>query len=162
MGRITVRTTIEAPAEAVFDRLADLERMPEYSTLTRAVSTITPGPVRRGTRWTEANPVGPILTTGEWTVRDYDRPTRLGFEGTSAFVDARVGFDLEAVDGRTRLEQVTEFEFLSRLGPVGPVLERRAFTPVLAKQQRRSMLRFKRLVETERAEAAAAAAHERP
>ena len=145
MGRITVRTTIDAPPEIVFGRLADIERMAEYSTLTRAVSYITPGPVREGTRWAEDNPIGPIRTTGEWVVEEYERPNRLVFTGAATFVTVRVVLEVEGDDGKTRVEQVTDYEFLPPLSPLGRLLDDLVFKRVLANGQRENRLRFKRM-----------------
>lgn len=149
MGRITLRTTIDASPEVVFDALADIERMPEYSTLTKGLAYITPGPVQTGTYWREENPIGAIPTTGDWWVEEFDRPDRFVFEGEASFVNARVVFDVEDRAGRSYVEQVTTYEFLPQLGPLGRFLDRLAFKRVLAQGQRESMENFKRMVEAE-------------
>lgn len=149
MGRIVVRASVDAPRETVFDRLADVERVPEYSTLTRAVTYVSPGPVGRGTRWRENSPLGPVPTTCEWTIEDYDRPDRLVLGGTSTFVDARVVIDLDDTDGTTRIRQVTDHRFLPALGPVGRFLDDLAFEWMLARAQCENMRSFRRMVEAE-------------
>lgn len=111
MGRIVLRTTIDAPLEVVFELLTDIERVPEYSTLTEELTCLTPGPIRENTRWGESNPIGPIPTTGEWRVQEFDPPEHFVFAGEASFVDARVAFDLMDWDGKTHVEQVTTYEF---------------------------------------------------
>ena len=149
MGRITLRTTIDSSPEVVFDALADIERMPEYSTLTKGLAYITPGQVGEGTYWREENPIGPIPTTGDWWVEEFDRPDRFVFAGEASFVNARVVFDLGGRNGKTDVEQVTTYEFLPQLGPLGRFLDRLVFRHVLAQGQRESLENFKRMVEVE-------------
>lgn len=147
MGRTTLRTAVDASRETAFDRLADIKRMPEYSTLTRDVSAVGPLPVGSGTRWVEDNPIGPVRTRGEGVVEEFDRPDRLVFKGTATFVDSRVAFEFEDQNGATRIEQATDYEFLPQPGPVGRLLDELAFKRVLTAGERESMLNFKRAVE---------------
>ncbi|MDY6764529.1 MAG: SRPBCC family protein [Halobacteria archaeon] len=149
MTRIRMDMTVDAPRDEVWELLTDIERMPEYSTLTEEVTYISEGPVGEGTVWEEANPIGSIPTTGYWRVVEFDPPSHFVFDGDASFVNADVTFDLEDQNGKTELRQVTTYEFLPQLGFVGWLLDRFIFRYVLALGQAESLKNFKEMAESQ-------------
>lgn len=68
---------IARPVEDVFDFVADERNEPKYNPRMVRAEKLTPGPVRRGTRW-----VATVMSRGRpldmaMEVTEYDRPARL-------------------------------------------------------------------------------------
>jgi uncharacterized protein YndB with AHSA1/START domain len=78
MKRIRCEAEISAPADQVFDLIADLrdqERWLPKSSSFRGTTEVSPDPVGLGTTYVERDPVG--VRTGE--VTEFERPTRIAF-----------------------------------------------------------------------------------
>lgn len=148
-SELTLRTTIDAPREHVWNRLDDLELMPQYEPFMEGLAYISTDPAAEGTAWRERNPLGITPAEDEWRVVESDPPHRRVYEGEATFVHARVVFELRPFDGRTRLKQVISYEFLPQLGPAGNVLDRLGFRRTLTHRQREHLETFGRVVEQE-------------
>lgn len=94
MTMVTGSTVVHRPVEEVFDFVADGRNEPLYNPrMLRSVS-LTPGPVRAGSRWeaTMAAPGHTVRLTSETTL--FDRPARLGSVSSmpGMAVDGKVTF----------------------------------------------------------------------
>ena len=132
MTRIAGEVTIAAPAEEVFDLVADERNEPRYNPRITSVRKLGPEPVGPGARFV-AEPSG-TGRRGEMTltIREYDRPHRLHNEITSSYMRVDGTLTFEEVDGGTRLAWDWDMRLLGPmrlltplLAAVGPSWERR-------------------------------------
>jgi uncharacterized membrane protein len=82
MGHLQRSTVVSCPPERVFDVLADVERLPEFSEMT--VDIKGPGrPVEAGDRFQQVVKILGKELASEWEVVTVERPTLLWFSGTA-------------------------------------------------------------------------------
>ncbi len=110
--RVELETDIKRPAEEVFDRLVDISDydkwMPRSGVFMRSRQT-SEGPVTKGTTFHDRGRMG----TWRGQVSDFERPTKVEFRETLRWLGMRVmegrpRYQLEAVDGGTRVHHVSE------------------------------------------------------
>ena len=132
MARIDGEIVIAAPAEQVFDMVADERNEPRYNPRIARADKTSPGPVGRGTRFT-AQPRG-TGTAGVMTVEitDYDRPRRLATAIRSSYLDVDGTLTFSPADGGTRMRWSWNMRLRGVMrvlspvvGAVGPRWERR-------------------------------------
>jgi hypothetical protein len=103
MARIDGGIVIGRPVEVVFDYVADQSNEPQYNPQMVRAEKITPGPVRKGTRFRSA--VASRGRTAEMLIEctGYDRPTLL--TTTTTMQQADIGYTLtfEPVAAGTRM-----------------------------------------------------------
>jgi uncharacterized protein YndB with AHSA1/START domain len=101
---------IEGSPETIFDLIADLPNYGRWlpgSNAFGATTEVTPYPVRLGTTYLDAGPVG----QRPGSVTEFDPPKRIAFHQTmlvkrgplAADTDIQIGYGLEPVDGATRV-----------------------------------------------------------
>ena len=74
MAEFTLSKRIDAPAESVFDIVADIERLPEVVRAITKMELVTEGPVGVGTRFRETRVVMKREHTEEMEISRFDRP----------------------------------------------------------------------------------------
>jgi carbon monoxide dehydrogenase subunit G len=122
--RIELALPIARPAEDVFERLADIERLPEWQA--SAVETQVDGPIHVGSRFTETRRLLGHEGRTELEVAVFEPPTRLTLRSLSGPVRVNVDHKLSAQGDGTLLEVVAEAEPRSVLRLGKPLLERQA------------------------------------
>lgn len=131
MVTVEIVERIDRPVEAVFDRLIDIDRYPEWmpdSSILITCSRDTDGPVRVGTRYTDRTRLGTVH--GE--VVELERPGRVVFHYTARLLGRTVmegwpGYTLEAVGtDATRLRHSARARLYGPLRLLRPVVQRMA------------------------------------
>lgn len=122
MVELRWETDIHASIERVFSLLSELRdygRWLPTSRSYRGTTTLSDGPIAKGTTYVEQAPLG--IRHG--TVTEFDRPTRLNFEQPMTMnppilgtIDIRVFHTLTPGDGCVRLQRTVQ---ISPRGPIG-------------------------------------------
>lgn len=145
MAHITGEVTIDAPAEEVFDLVADERNEPRYNPRITSAEKLGTGPVGTGSTFV-AEPKG-MGTRGRMRMEilEYDRPHRLHNVIRSPYMQVDGTLTFEERSGRTRLR----WDWDMRLR--GPS---RVLSPVLAivgpSWERRNWVDLKRFIESSR------------
>ncbi len=138
MPHIRVQTTVDAPPEAVWRRLADIDD--HVSWMADAASIRFTGDRRTGvgTTFECETRVGPLRTLDVMEVTEWRDGRAMGVRH-SGIVTGTGRFELEGLDGRTRLVWDEQLRFPWWLGgPVGGLLA----VPVLRLVWRGNLRRF--------------------
>ena len=133
MARITGHVRIAAPAEQVFDTVADTRNEPSFNPAMTSVELLTALPIGRGTRFRAR--MGRAGTQMLVELTEFDRPHRLGSRTTSSMMETS-GTLTFAADGEGTVMswdwQVRPRGWMRVLGPLfGPLggrMERRIWT----------------------------------
>lgn len=145
MTRISGEVTIDAPAETVFDLVADERNEPKYNPRIVRAEKLGEGPVGAGTRFV-AEPRG-MGAKGTMTIEvvEYDRPHRIHELVRSAYLEVDGTLTFEEVDGGTRTRLRWDWD-MDVLGPM------RVMTPALAligpRWERRNWSGLKQYIES--------------
>ena len=102
--RVTTTTRIDAPAEKVFDTLADLRNDPKWNSRITNAELRSPEPVGPGSQFAIVN--GGVAY--DVTISTYDRPSRLVLEAHGK-PDVTVAYTLSPAGGGTNID--SDFEF---------------------------------------------------
>jgi carbon monoxide dehydrogenase subunit G len=133
VAHITGHVRIAAPAEQVFDTVADTRNEPSFNSAMAGVELLTPLPIGLGTRFRAR--MGRAGTQMLVELIEFDRPHRLGSRTTSSIMETS-GTLTFAADGEGTMMgwdwQVRPKGWMRMLGPLsGPLggrMERRIWT----------------------------------
>jgi uncharacterized protein YndB with AHSA1/START domain len=143
---------IDAPVEAVWDEIADVERQPLWMSDMKRIRVLTPGPIGVGTRAEADVRIFMVGVVDEVEIDRFEPPTRFGIRHAGAWSGEGL-ITLEAVDRARTLVRWTE-----RLWPpVFPALTQALQKPVLGGIFQADLERLKEIVEAGWAEAHAGA-----
>lgn len=133
MARITGHIRIAAPAEQVFDTVADSRNEPSFNPAMTGAELLTPPPVGLGTRFRVRMGRAGLEMLVELT--EFDRPRRLGSRTASSVMETSGALTFAADGGGTVMSwdwQARPKGWLRLLGPLsGPLggrMERRIWT----------------------------------
>jgi uncharacterized protein YndB with AHSA1/START domain len=143
MARINGDIIIAAPADQVFDMVADERNEPRYNPRIVRAEKTSKGPVGRGSRFT-AQPRG-MGTRGVMTVEimDYDRPRRLATSIRSSYLDVDGTLTFDQADGGTRMRWSWSMRLRGAMRVMSPVV--RAIGP---RWEQRNWAGLKQLMES--------------
>ncbi|MBP1706253.1 MAG: Polyketide cyclase / dehydrase and lipid transport [Chloroflexi bacterium] len=143
---------IEAPIEAVWEEIADVERQPLWMSEMKRVRVLSPGPLRVGSRAEADVRIFMVGVVDEVEIDVFEPPFRFGIRHAGAW-SGRGLITLEAVDTGRTLVRWTE-----RLWPpVLPALTQALQKPVLGGIFQADLERLKEIVEAGWAETHAGA-----
>ena len=133
MARITGHVRIAAPAEQVFDTVADTRNEPSFNPAMTSVELLTPLPIGLGTRFRAR--MGRAGTQMLVELTEFDRPHQLGSRTTSSMMETSGALTFAADGEGTVMSwdwQVRPKGWMRMLGPLsGPLgdrMERRIWT----------------------------------
>jgi uncharacterized protein YndB with AHSA1/START domain len=123
MATIKVSNVIAAPVERVFQLFTDIEHGPAHVSDIKRVEMLTPGSVRRGTRWRETRDIMGVQDSAEMEITSFERNRMYTITHHKAGVQMDATFWFEPVDGGTNVTIEFELEpggvppgFLAPLG----------------------------------------------
>ena len=124
MIRIELSIEIDRPAEVVFDRLTDLDGLPDWQA--SSISSQADGPLAEGTRIRERRKVMGRELENELEVVAYEPPTRLALQARSGPVKFGVDHRLTEQDGSTVVHVTAEAKPGTFMKLAEPMLARQA------------------------------------
>ena len=152
MGYAEASTALNAPVEAVWNALNDIDHTPDWVVGLKAAAITTEGPYGEGTIYEDTNRLGPFLQVTPWRVTVFEPMTRQVHESESATLPSKMTLTLAPTPEGTRLTMSVDFHFLPRLGPVGRLLENllmnRMLGQVIAQNQAQLNVYLKRQAKT--------------
>ncbi len=139
-GKIVFDVT-KPPAE-VWARLVDLERAPDWVRSMRGSDKTTPGPVSVGTIFTQKVELNGATNQADIKVTEYEEFNTFAHEGQSGPAAYSSRFELEAIEGGTRVVH----SFSVSIGGIMQMMEP-MMGAWLKKNSRESVFNLKRLIE---------------
>lgn len=135
MATITVSDFVAAPIDRVFQLFSDIEHGSAHVSDIKRIEMLTPGPVRRGTRWRETRETMGVSDSAEMEITSFERNRTYTISHHKGGVQIDTTFWFEPVTGGTNVS--IEFELESGglppgfLAPLGWAIERKV-TQVLS------------------------------
>jgi uncharacterized protein YndB with AHSA1/START domain len=123
MGYAEAESTINAPIEAVWACLNDIDQTPEWVSGLEAAQIKTAGPYGLGTVYYDYNRLGPFPQTTLWRITAFEPPSHQVHESESTMLPSKMTLSLSPAPEGTRLKMTVEYRFLPRLGPISRLLE---------------------------------------
>lgn len=138
---------IDAPIEAVWELVADIERQPLWMHDMKSVRILTPGRVGSGTRGEADVRIFMVGVVDTIEIDQYDPPVRFGIRHVGAFTGSgRIA--LEGLDARRTLVRWDE----QLVPPLFPNLGQLIMKPILGASFQADLERLKEMVEARYAE----------
>jgi len=146
--RATVATTVDAPADVVWDLACATDRYEEWIESTLEVIRAD-GAASLDATWEERSRIcGFWKATILWRVTAFDPPRRLCFEGGGVTAVSGLGFEIEVDPLGDKTDFTLTLWYTPRFGPLGSVIEFCTHGNVDA-EQHRSVKTFAILAERE-------------
>lgn len=143
MTRITGEIVIDAPADVVFDFVADQRNEPAYNPHMVRSAKVTPGPVGKGTQFRSAVRSRGRLAEMAIEYTGFQRPSRLASTTRMAQAEFSGTLTFEPAGAGTRLRWSWDARFTWPLRLLAPVLAR-----VGGRQERATWAGLKRYLES--------------
>lgn len=141
---------IAAPREVVWDLISDPTRHTEFGTFVSEVSVVSAGPTSSGTVYRETSGPGFMKSSSEWTITEFDPPSRLVHEGREPAMHSRFTWTLEEITpASTRLSQIGDFVMMPGFRPLGWLIETIAAKRMLERETERMLKDIKQIAEAE-------------
>ncbi len=142
MGHAEAARILNAPPQAVWDCLNDIEHTPEWVSGLAAAEVKTPGPYGAGSIYHDHNRLGPFPQETPWHVTAFEPVTRQVHESRSTVLPSTMTLTLDSMPGGTRVRFSVEYRFLPRLGPVSRLFERVVMDRLLGQVLRQNLARL--------------------
>ncbi|MCC6617101.1 MAG: SRPBCC family protein [Anaerolineae bacterium] len=123
MGKVMAERIIEAPVEAVWRCLNDIDRTPEWVVGLEAAEIVTEGPFGVGTLYVDHNRLGPFPQVTPWRITEFEPMTRQTHVSESAALPSTISFLLAPTAVGTYVQMQVEFQVLPSTGVVGRALD---------------------------------------
>jgi uncharacterized protein YndB with AHSA1/START domain len=131
MGQVEAIMTVNAPIEAVWHSLNDIDHTPEWVVGLEDAAVTTSGPYGVDTVYNDYNRLGPVLQVTPWTITVFEPMSRQVHESKSSFLPSKMILNLAPQAVGTRVQMIVEYQFLPRLGLIGRALEKLLMNHVL-------------------------------
>ena len=148
----TIEASVEvaAPRHVVWELLADPTRHTEFGTFVSEVVLASSAPIGPGTVYHETSGPGFMKSTSQWTITEFDPPSRIVHEGKEPSMHSQFTWTLEEVGPTaTRLSQVGEFVMMPGLRALGRVLEALVGRRMLERETKWMLRDVKRIAEAQ-------------
>lgn len=140
---------IEAPPEAVWAFISDLERVPEWVVFTDEMLETSSEEPGVGTEYRELGGPGPIEDESTWRITAFDPPHRQVHEGDLGAMEVRLTMEVEPTARGSRLTHRVDLSVLPRVRPVGWLLEHLVVKHVMRRGLEDSQAQAEAIVEAE-------------
>jgi carbon monoxide dehydrogenase subunit G len=147
MSKVEHTITINAPIQAVWDKVMDPQNYGEWVTIHRAVKNMSGNLERKGATMDQVMHMRGLSFTVHWMLTDVDPPHRAEWNGRGpAASTARITYALsEQGDGSTRFEYTNEFNTPG--GRLGNIATRVIVGDASDREAKISLEKLKRLLE---------------
>jgi len=145
MSGVEVSVEMRAEPTAVWEVLADVERLDEWLTVHVEFEEDPPGVIEEGSELQQKVSSGEFGARVEWVVETLEEPELMCWRGTATGgAELRTTYRLVPTDGGTRVECATDFELPG--GPLGSLAAKVA-APRGREEAEASLDRLRRIVE---------------
>jgi len=110
MFEITTNVMITKPVEEIFNFIADNENDPQWCVPVVATTRIFKDAPGTGARYTFTSKAGIMNVKGEFEITGFEPPVRVEWSGQSPFSHFSGYYQLQAVEGGTKVEETVRFE----------------------------------------------------
>ncbi|MBX3062077.1 MAG: SRPBCC family protein [Anaerolineae bacterium] len=125
MGRAEANMIVDAPIDAVWNCLNDIDNTPKWVVgLEAAEIKSVRGEYGIGTIYVDHNRLGPIPQTTPWTITVFEPMATQVHESASAVLPSKMILKLRREAQRTHVQMIVKYRFLPRLGVISRMLER--------------------------------------
>jgi carbon monoxide dehydrogenase subunit G len=147
MSKVEHTITINAPIQAVWDKVMDPQNYGEWVTIHRSVKNMSGNLERKGATMDQVMHMRGLSFTVHWMLTDVDPPHRAEWNGRGpAASTARITYALsEQGDGSTRFEYTNEFNTPG--GRLGNIATRVIVGDASDREAKISLEKLKRLLE---------------
>jgi carbon monoxide dehydrogenase subunit G len=149
MPQIETIEDIQAPPQAVWDFISDLERVPEWVAVTKQMLHVSTPVVGEGTMYRELTQVGSRLVETTWHVTTFRAPHIQVHKHASATMDMVLTLTVTPKEDGTQLVHHTNYRLLPAVRPLGWLMERMFFHRSNVRTMRICTQAVKRIVEHE-------------
>ena len=147
MAHIERTITIDAPPEEVFTVLTDLDRLPDWSTVTLETHDIPEGGLRNGQTFRQTLRILGRSLEAEWRVEDLEAPNSVSYTATAPGGGTlRMAQHVRAEGNGSRVELDLDYELPG--GFAGKALNRAYLERRNEREAEHSLQNLKELVET--------------
>jgi len=123
MGYAEATQIINAPVEAVWNALNDIDNTPKWVVGLQDAKVISEGTYGLGTLYNDYNNLGPVLQVTTWKIVEFEPMSRQIHMSDSANLPSTMTLGMASVAEGTRLTMTVDFHFMPRWGVVGRILE---------------------------------------
>lgn len=145
---INESVTIDRPIEEVFEFIADGENDPRWCPAVKEIRKVSGNGLGKGAAYEMHHTPGGMNFDARVEVVDYERPRLLKWVMTDSGHTLHGTYELEAVNGKTRLTQTSEITFEGWLRIPGLIMKGRIARDV-KKELGKQFANLKRILETE-------------
>lgn len=143
MGRAEANMIVDAPINAVWDCLNDIDNTPKWVLgLEAAEIKSQRGEYGLGTVYVDHNRLGPIPQTTPWTITVFEPMATQVHESASSVLPSKMILKLRSAAKGTHVQMIVKYRFLPRLGVIGTVLERLLMNTLLNQALKQNLARL--------------------
>jgi uncharacterized protein YndB with AHSA1/START domain len=116
MSTVHAQTTIDAPAERVWETVMDPSKLKDWVTIHRSVRDVSSNPLRKGSTMEQVLQLRGVPFHVHWTLVDVNAPSHAEWEGLGpAHSRARIRYELSPAENGDG----TVFDYLNEFTPPG-------------------------------------------
>ena len=150
MPKVEIKEHIDAPQEATWETISDIERAPEWVVVMQSLIETTENPVREGTVYREASRIGPKESETKWKVTQFNPPHIQVHECNEPDFKATLTMRVEGNgDGSSTLLHTTEYQLMPKFRPLGWLVETLFVKRHMKKKLEASVENCKRIIESD-------------
>ncbi len=123
MGYAQASQIINAPAEAVWKTLNDIDNTAKWVVGLESAKVISKGDFGVGTLYNDTNNLGPFLQVTTWKIAEFEPMSHQVHMSNSGNLPSTMLLTLESVTEGTRLTMTVDFQFMPHWGVFGRILE---------------------------------------
>jgi uncharacterized protein YndB with AHSA1/START domain len=124
MGYADASSVVDAPVEAVWNALNDIDHTPDWVVGLEKATIETSGPYGAGTIYHDFNRLGPVLQVTPWHITEFEPMSHQVHVSASAVLPSKMTLNLSPANQGTALTFVVEYQLLPKWRAVGRLLER--------------------------------------
>jgi carbon monoxide dehydrogenase subunit G len=139
MGYAEATQIINAPVEAVWNALNDIDNTAKWVAGLEDAKIISEGGYGLGALYNDYNRLGPVLQVTTWKIMEFEPMSRQVHMSDSKNLPSTMELSLIPVAEGTRLTMKVDFHFMPHLGVVGRVFESLVMNRLLSSVLRQNM-----------------------
>ena len=139
MGYAEASQIINAPVEAVWKALNDIDNTSKWVAGLETAKVISEGDYGVGTLYNDYNNLGPILQVTTWKIMEFEPMSHQVHMSDSDNLPSTMALNMTSVPEGTRLTMKVDFHFMPHLGVIGRIFESLVMNRLLSSVLRQNM-----------------------